>query len=193
MRQYSRTYLLNWIPPLDDSLYLYACFKYILVNNEAPPSNLTQVQVNKGQPAPQNNANLQGQAGGQPMMNNGSRDTNVSVPNPTTTTSDVQKLQQQLQDIKDQVNLLYTNHTDFLFTHLLSNIYFLDNVSSVSWPLEEYDIFMRSRNVSDVRRQNDCLPDMQEANRETHITLLNYWITHILVYSQFIFLYLQFH
>lgn len=71
------------------------------MHTEAPPSNLANIQANKGQPAPQNTASL-GQSNAQPMMNNGSRDTNTGIPI-TATTSDVQKLQQQLQDIKDQV------------------------------------------------------------------------------------------
>lgn len=71
------------------------------MHTEAPPSNLAHIQANKGQPAPQNTMQ-HGQPNNQPMMNNGTRDTNTTI-SATSTTSDVQKLQQQLQDIKDQV------------------------------------------------------------------------------------------
>lgn len=47
-------------------------------------------------------------------MNNGSRDTS---------NSDIQKLQQQLQDIKEQVSIFFIN--SILLFLLMSNIYYI--------------------------------------------------------------------
>lgn len=76
---------------------------YLSVEKEGS-SNLAHIQVNKGQPAP-------AQAGPH-HMNNGSRPAPAAPPAPAVPAAsaaphqapaDVQKLQQQLQDIKEQV------------------------------------------------------------------------------------------
>ena len=93
-------------------------------------------------------------------MNNGGKDTS---------NSDVQKLQEQLNDIKEQVRKLFLRIylfviklqcTNLITTHLP---YFVsDNVPSMFGSTEEYDISVWPWNLSDVWRPNVGMPDMQK-------------------------------
>lgn len=82
-------------------------------------------------------------------MNNGSRDVS---------STDVQKLQQQLQDIKEQVEQLKRVATradqpgEQLTDRLTDwDFIFSDDVSGVPGPSQEHDLPLRSRYLSDVR------------------------------------------
>ena len=105
-------------------------------------------------------------------MNNGGKDTS---------NSDVQRLQEQLNDIKEQVlsigqcfrkinrfcvpgPLCVFNEHSFFFT-------FADNVPSVSGPFEKYDLLVRTWNLSDVWRPNVGMPYLSES-RWTKNTLV---------------------
>ena len=96
-----------------------------------------------------------------PLMNNGGRDTSNN--------SDIQKLQQQLQDIKEQVSVFLKN----LSTDLIKQLFwFVDDVPRLFGPFEKHDFPLRSRLMSDVRRSNDRVSHLQESRRETNFVVL---------------------
>lgn len=97
---------------------------------------------------------------GLPLMNNGGRD--------LTNTNDIQKLQQQLQDIKEQVNIFIWGRTGFY-----TSFVFVDNVSSLLGSPKKYDFPVWTRVVPNVRRSNDRVPYLQKSGRKTYLALLD--------------------
>lgn len=83
-------------------------------------------------------------------MNNGKKDTN---------NADVQKLQEQLNDIKEQVSNLVPVLKFVLYCFNL-NTSFLDNVPGLFGPPKKHDFLMRPRHLSDVRRSNVRVPNL---------------------------------
>lgn len=76
-----------------------------------------------------------------PFMNNGGRDTS----------NDIQKLQQQLQDIKEQVGWCM----GMCGGTVLMDLFVSDDVSGLFGSFEEYDFPVWSWIVSNVRRSDD--------------------------------------
>lgn len=84
-----------------------------------------------------------------PFLNNGGRDTS----------NDIQKLQQQLQDIKEQVRTLCSRSVPWKTLNCVF-LTFSDYVSCLLRSPEKHDFPVRSRLVPDVRGPNDGMPDL---------------------------------
>lgn len=122
------------------------------------------------------------------LLNNGARDETVTTPN------DVAKLQQQLQDLKEQVRTYIMNHdailSFFVVPHdctcfnnffrcspLVSPSFFIipmilfswtDNVSRVSGSTQEHDLHVWPWNMSDVWWSNVWLSHLSKSDRNSH-------------------------
>lgn len=82
---------------------------------------------------------------------------------------DIQKLQQQLQDIKDQVHV---DHSDVHFQILTALPSFADMLPRVHGSAEEHDLPVRPWHVPNVRRPHEGVSHLPQRHRPAHHPLL---------------------